>query len=175
VLTRFDTAPPDPDAIDVKKIVLFTFTHVAALAAGFALGIYLLPILTAPESPSSAQLDTVADMARFTGEFRRNLAGSDALHWGEGQVFVSDQAVSLKGRISPGPDYRLYLAPEFVDTETEFLALKSHALEVGSVNTFENFIVPLPASVDVSRFNSVVVWCESFSEFITAAEYRPVR
>ena len=76
------------------------------------------------------------------------------------------------GRIAPGPDYRLYLAPRFVETESDFLALKNRALEVGTVKTFENFIVPLPDSVDVSAFNTVVIWCESFSQFITAAEYR---
>ena len=43
--------------------------------------------------------------------------------------------------------------------------------EVGPVKTFENFVVALPAGVDVTRYNSVVVWCESFGEFITAARY----
>jgi hypothetical protein len=26
--------------------------------------------------------------------------------------------------------------------------------------------------IDVSRYNTVIVWCESFGQFITAAKYR---
>jgi hypothetical protein len=40
------------------------------------------------------------------------------------------------------------------------------------VKTFENFIVPVPESVDPSAFNAVVIWCERFGQFITAARYR---
>jgi len=40
------------------------------------------------------------------------------------------------------------------------------------VRTFENFIVPVPASIDVARYDTVIVWCESFRQFITAAGYR---
>lgn len=43
---------------------------------------------------------------------------------------------------------------------------------MGDVKTFENFIVEVPASVDVAKYNTVVVWCEAFSQFITAAKYR---
>jgi hypothetical protein len=45
-------------------------------------------------------------------------------------------------------------------------------VRVGDVRTFENFVVPVPAAVDVAQFDSVIVWCESFSQFITAARYR---
>jgi hypothetical protein len=45
-------------------------------------------------------------------------------------------------------------------------------VRVGDVRTFENFVVPVPESVDVSSYNSAIVWCESFGQFITAAKYR---
>jgi hypothetical protein len=32
--------------------------------------------------------------------------------------------------------------------------------------------VPLPDGVDLADYDTVVVWCESFGEFITAASYR---
>ncbi|MGB5743671.1 MAG: DM13 domain-containing protein, partial [Sedimenticolaceae bacterium] len=100
------------------------------------------------------------------------LADSDALHWGEGIVSIGQGMVSLQGRIAPGPDYKLYLSPEFVQTEADFIRLKQNMVQVGDVKTFENFVVALPASIDPSAYNSVIVWCESFGEFITAAEYR---
>ena len=75
------------------------------------------------------------------------------------------------GRIAPGPDYRLYLAPEFVETEAEFERLKSQSVQIGDVKVFENFVVSVPENVDPAEFTAVVVWCEAFGEFITAARY----
>ena len=135
-------------------------------------GIYLLPILTAPPAPEDAEVQAVIEQAQFRGEFRRDLRGSDALHWGEGEVAIGPDAVSLRGEIAPGPDYKLYLSPQFVETEAEFLGLKGQMVRVGDVRTFDNFVVDLPPSIDVAAFNTVVIWCEAFGEFITAARYR---
>jgi len=80
--------------------------------------------------------------------------------------------VVLTGRLAPGPDYKLYLSPEFVETKEDFSRIKGRSVRVGDVKTFENFIVATPQSLDVSRYNTAVVWCETFSMFITAAKYR---
>ena len=147
-------------------------THLAAGFVGFALGIYLLPILIAPEGPGEQEVRSVADNSRFTAEFRRDLADSDALHWGEGTLYVGQESIALEGRLAPGPDYRLYLSPAFVETEAAFEALKAQMVEVGTIRTFENFMVTVPDSVDPAAFKAAIVWCESFGQFITAAEYR---
>jgi hypothetical protein len=76
------------------------------------------------------------------------------------------------GKLAPGPDYKLYLSPEFVETEEDFNGLKSEMVRVGDVKTFENFLVPVPESIDPAAYNTVVVWCESFGQFITAAKYQ---
>ena len=156
----------------MTRLLLLAATHVAALAIGFALGIYALPILTAPEAPSASAVTAAAGGAEFKGEFRRGLKDSDLLHWGEGTVSVSTSAVALMGRIAPGPDYKLYLSPEFVETEADFLRLKPKMARIGDVKTFENFIVPVPAGIDPKAYTTVIVWCESFGQFITAARYR---
>src|SRR5688572_5203280 len=101
----------------MKKLLVLTATHGLALVVGFAAGIYVLPILIAPEGPSAVDVESVAGAAEYTAEFRRDLKGSDPLHWGEGKVTVGRKAVALRGRIAPGPDYKLYLVPEFVDTK----------------------------------------------------------
>jgi hypothetical protein len=44
-------------------------------------------------------------------------------------------------------------------------------VRVGDVRTFDNFVVPVPESVDVAQYAAVIVWCETFSQFITAARY----
>ncbi len=154
------------------KLLLLAGTHLAVLALGFALGVYTLPLLIAPASPSAAELAQSQAQARYQGVFRRDLQDSDALHWGEGTVSVGDAHISLAGRLAPGPDYKLYLSPAFVETEAEFLRLKPQMLRVGDVKTFKGFLVPVPPGVDVSRFNTVVVWCEAFGQFISAARYQ---
>jgi hypothetical protein len=147
-------------------------THLLFLAFGFAAGVYMLPILTAPKGPERAELQATAAGALFTARFERNLKGSDFLHWGEGEVRIARDRIAHEGRLAPGPDYKLYLTSEFVDTKEGFLRIKSAARQVGDVRTFNGFIVPVPAGVDVEKYTTVVVWCEAFSAFITAARYR---
>jgi hypothetical protein len=76
------------------------------------------------------------------------------------------------GRLAPGPDYKLYLVPDFVQDEAQFLALKHTALRVGDIKTFDGFLVPLPPGVDLAASTTVLVWCEAFGQFISAAKYR---
>jgi hypothetical protein len=161
-----------PTMRTLKKAALLVASHAAVAAGGFAAGIYALPLLTAPPAPTAAEVGRVAAEAEFSGRFRRDLKDSDALHWGEGSVSVGRAVVAFEGRLSPGPDYRLYLSPQFVETEADFLQLKPRMLLVGDVRTFENFIVPMPPGVDPSAYDTVIVWCEAFGQFITAARYR---
>jgi hypothetical protein len=156
----------------MKKILLLVMTHGLALLVGAGLGVYFLPIIAAPDAPTAAEVQAAQGGATFRGAFRRDLKGSDALHWGEGTVTVGPQAVALQGRIAPGPAYRLYLVPQFVQTQEEFLRWKDRSIAVGDIKTFENFIVPLPPATRVQDYRAVVVWCEAFSQFITAAQYR---
>ncbi len=156
----------------MRRWLLLALTHGVALALGFASGVYLLPILVAPPAPPQAQLHEHAASALYRAEFRRDLEGSDLLHWGEGTVSVGRDAISLAGRLAPGPDYKLYLVSGFVATKDAFLRVKPQAVRVGDVRTFQNFIVPVPAAIDVARYDTVVVWCETFSMFISAAKYR---
>jgi hypothetical protein len=154
------------------KTFLLVVSHTLTLAVGFGLGVYFLPILIAPPSPTALEVAAQAGTGNFKGVFRRDLKDSDALHWGEGTVAVSAKSIGLTGEIAPGPDYKLYLSPEFVETEADFKRLKPSMARVGDVKTFKNFLVPVPASIDPARYNTVIVWCERFEQFITAAKYK---
>ncbi len=156
----------------MRRIITFFVTHGIAVAIGFALGIYLLPILTAPSSPDAAMLEEKAQSAQFTTELTRDLLGSDFLHWGEGTISLSDSEIVHEGKLAPGPDYMIYLTNTFVEDEAEFEAIKDQAQLIGPVKTFGGFLLSVPDAVDITQFNTVVVWCESFSEFITAGKYR---
>lgn len=155
-----------------RTVALLIATHGLAAAMGFGVGIYMLPILVAPSAPGDEEINTVASQALYTAQFRRDLTDSDALHWGEGTVSIGPRSVTLMGKLAPGPDYMLYLSPEFVETEADFNRLRSTMVRVGDVKTFNNFVVEVPPGIDPSNFTSVIVWCEAFGQFITSASYR---
>jgi hypothetical protein len=155
-----------------RGVALLLATHCMVGVVGFGAGIYALPVLIAPPAPSEAEIEAVSSQAEYTAQFRRDLKGSDALHWGEGTVSVGSESVTLMGRLAPGPDYKLYLSPEFVETEEDFNRVKAAMVRIGDVKTFANFVVGVPSGVDPSNYTSVIVWCESFGQFITSARYR---
>ena len=108
-----------------RHIILFgTAKFAAGLVIGFALGVYFLPILTEEKGLDTVALAQLEASAERSGTFTRYLPGSDAFHWGEGTVRASDTRMWLKGKISPGPDYRLYLTPELATGEASFLKTK---------------------------------------------------
>ncbi len=156
----------------MRRLILLLVSHTAVLAIGFALGIYLLPIITAPPAPDAAILEESAQNAQFSAEFTRDLNGSDFLHWGEGKVSLSPEQIVHEGKLAPGPDYKLYLVSEFVEDEDGFLPLKDTSPRIGDIKTFEGFLVDVPENIDITQYNTVLVWCETFGEFITAAKYR---
>ena len=156
----------------MSKIIALVVSHAMLLILGFVIGIYTLPILIAPESPSSEEVREIASTATYHSRFKIDLEDSDSFHWGEGGVSVGERQISFIGELAPGPDYKLYLSPEFVETEADFKRLKSSMVQVADVKTFDNFIVNLSPQVNIDDYNSVIIWCEHFSEFITAAQYR---
>ena len=155
-----------------QKTLLLVASHMIAAGAGFAGGIYALPILIAPAAPTAQEIRAATTQVQYSGTFKRDLKDSDALHWGEGVVFIASHAVSLAGKLAPGPDYKLYLSPEFVETEADFNRLKASMARVGDVKTFENFVVEIPPGIVPGNYSAVIVWCEIFGQFITAAKYK---
>ena len=101
-----------------------------------------------------------------------DLRGSDILHWGKDSLGISQTHITNKGVLAPGPDYRLYLVPKFVQEEAEFIVAKSTSVEIARVRHFRGFSAAIPTGVDASQFNTVVVWCETFGEVITAAKFK---
>lgn len=154
-----------------RHIILFgAAKFLAGLVIGFGLGVYFLPILTAEKGLDQAQIASLAQSVERSGEFVRDLEDSDALHWGEGKINVSDSKIWLEGKIAAGPDYRLYMIPKFVETEADFLAIKDQSVQIAPIKAFENFAVDVPMGVDVSQYPALLIWCEAFGQFITAAE-----
>lgn len=111
------------------KALLIFIIALAIFAAGFMAGIYSLPILTEQPAPEIKTLEQHQTRALFSAEFKPDLKGSDRLHYGDGMVYLTNDAISMQGTLSPGPDYQLYLSRNFIDNETDFLAQKGSVLQ----------------------------------------------
>ncbi len=153
--------------------LLLILSHCATALLGFALGIYLLPILLEPAAPDLLAVEATLSNPLFTTEFERQREDSDALHWGEGQLRLYSDTIVFEGELAPGPDYRLYLTPKFVETEADFLALKDQSVEMGAVRNFDGFVLNNAFAVNDPRYTAAVVWCETFGQFISSGQYRP--
>jgi hypothetical protein len=155
------------------KMKGFIFGIIIGALVGLVGGIYLLPILTAEEGLSateiSEQLIAIGTEKR-EGIFSKDRQGSDAFHWGEGIITVGADQVVFEGTMAPGPDYRLYLTPQFVETEEDFLAIKDASVAVGMVKSYQSFALPVGDSINPNDYDSVIIWCEAFNQFITSAK-----
>ncbi len=74
--------------------------------------------------------------------------------------------------MTPGPYYKLFLTPKYVDTKAGFEAIKAQTVRVGGIKAFENFSLPVPPSVNANDYPAVLVWCEKFSVFISSAQLK---
>ena len=145
---------------------------IVALPVGFGLDTYYLPILAASEGASDAVVAAAKSDAMISATFRKDLKGSDGFHWGEGTLHLTREGgqyyFKLEGSVPPGSDYKLYLTPQYVEDEASFLAIKAQSVRVADITGFDNFRVDVPMSIDPTQYPAIIVWCERFSEFITA-------
>jgi hypothetical protein len=155
-----------------RRLITLVSSHLLIACTAFFLGIYSLPIIMAPTDPSSGALAIALKDTRYVATIADDLSGSDWLHWGQGRFSVGNQYIVFQGKLAPGPAYRLYLSPKFVETEKEFTQFKASMIEVGTINSFGNYIIPVSKNIKIGNFNTLIIWCESFNQFITAAQFK---
>ena len=155
-----------------SKLIFSITSYVFVSFIGFVVGIYFLPFITSEEKPSKTSIDAILKNVVYEAVFVKNLKGSTFFHWGEGQLSISKKKILFEGKLSPGPDYKLYLTQRFVSDKNGFLKEKKFAVKVDNINSFNGFIITLPEGLNIEKYNSVVIWCEVFSTFITSAKYK---
>ncbi|WP_265309633.1 hypothetical protein [Stenotrophomonas sp. SRS1] len=85
----------------MRRLILLLTTHLLTLGVGFGLGVYFLPILTAPDDPPVQKVQAAMEQARYHATLHRDQKGSDALHWADGTLSISSTAVAFTGKIAP--------------------------------------------------------------------------
>lgn len=62
--------------MNMRRTLLLAASHAAVGAAGFAAGIYALPIIIAPAAPSEEEITAATTQVLFSGQSRRDLKDS---------------------------------------------------------------------------------------------------
>jgi len=101
---------------------------------------------------------------------------SDPIHYGMGRGTVYRDLVHLESdfEVGPGPKFHVYLVPEKnVTPDTD--AARTMYVDLGRLKAFkgsQNY--PIPEGMDLSNYESVVIWCEQFGVLISPAPLDPV-
>jgi hypothetical protein len=154
-----------------KTLASFMIGGVLGILAGFALGIFFYPYIFLADIVASEQIDARAAGAVVAGGTFIHANPSDPIHYGKGKVSVYRDVLHLGAdfEVGPGPKFHVYLVPDrIVTTRTE--VHRTMFVDLGRLKAFkgsQNY--PIPAGVDLSRYGSVVIWCEQFGVLISPA------
>jgi hypothetical protein len=153
-----------------RGLSIFLFGAFIGAGFGVALGFFLFPFVFAP--PPATETITEADRSALaaTGTFI-HANPSDPIHYGRGNVKVFENLVFLESdfEVGPGPKFHVYLVPEKNVTPSTEVA-RTMYIDLGRLKAFkgsQNY--PIPAGVDLSRYGSIVIWCEQFGVLISPA------
>ncbi len=152
-------------------LLAFLFGAVFGTAFGVAVGFFLFPFIFPP--PESAEQLAASERGRLvaTGEFI-HANPSDPIHYGKGKVSVYEGVVFLHEdfEVGPGPAFHVYLVPTATVRDAGQVTGKMF-VDLGGLRAFkgsQNY--KIPGGVDLSKFPSVVIWCEQFSVLISPAD-----
>ena len=141
---------------------------------GIALGFFLFPFVF-PPPPAAEQLTQTDQQSRVVAQGTFIHANkNDPVHWGKGSVAVRQDSVYLGAdfEVGPGPKYHVYLVPKGMIRTSGDLSGEQF-VDLGRLRSFQGSQrYAIPAGTDLSRFQSVIIWCEQFSVLISPADLR---
>jgi hypothetical protein len=153
-------------------VAYFLAGGVLGAAFGVALGFFLFPFVF-PPPPAADQLTEADRRAPVVAEGTFIHANkSDPIHWGKGSVTVRRDSVYLGPdfEVGPGPKFHVYLVPK-ASIRTSGDLRDQMFVDLGRLRAFKGSQrYTLPAGLDLSRFQSVIIWCEQFSVLISPAD-----
>lgn len=139
---------------------------------GVALGFFLFPFVF-PPAPAAEQLTELDQRSRIIthGTFI-HANKSDPVHWGKGTVTVRGDSVFLGEdfEVGPGPKFHVYLVPKARIRSSADLS-NQRFVDLGRLRSFRGSQrYPIPASVNLTEIQSIVIWCERFAVLISPAD-----
>jgi electron transfer DM13 len=154
-----------------KYLIIFAIGGVLGVAGGFALGVFVYPYLFLADIVATDQVDNPAARKLVASGTFIHANPSDPIHYGRGKVSVFQDLLHLENdfEVGPGPKFHVYLVPEQNVVPSTNVA-RSMYVDLGRLKAFkgsQNY--PIPAGIDLARYQSVVIWCEQFGVLISPA------
>lgn len=154
-----------------RFLTIFLAGGVLGAAFGVAVGFFAFPYVFPPPAANEALSEAERTAVVATGTFI-HADPSDPIHYGSGSVTVYEKTVFLEPdfAVGPGPAYHVYLVPT-AQVRDEDAVKQTMFVDLGGLRAFQGSQkYPIPAGVDLSRFQSVVIWCREFSVLISPAD-----
>lgn len=155
-------------------IAAFLIGGLLGVPVGIGVGFYIFPFVFPPAEATETLAAEEVAATIATGTFI-HANPSDPVHYGRGRVRVTEQSVFLESdfEVGPGPAYRVYLVTaDGVRTASD--VTESEHISLGTLRAFKGGQrYAIPAGTDLSRYKSVVIWCEQFSVLISPADLVP--
>jgi hypothetical protein len=152
--------------------IAFVVGALLGIGAGFALGIFVYPYIFLADIVATEKLDERSAGAQVAQGSFIHANPSDPLHHGKGRVNVYRNVVRLENNfeVGPGPKFHVYLVPE-ANVTTSTPVAQTMFVDLGRLKAFkgsQNYAVP--AGVNLTDYQSVVIWCEQFGVLISPAQ-----
>jgi hypothetical protein len=154
-----------------NSIAVFVAGAILGSAAGLALGFFLFPFVFPP--PEATDTLTVAERSPVIakGTFI-HATPSDPIHYGKGGVTVYERTVFLEPdfEVGPGPAFHVYLVPK-AGIRASSDVPNTMFVDLGRLRSFKGSQkYAVPGGLDLSKYQTVVIWCERFSVLISPAD-----
>lgn len=159
-----------------KAILVFVIGVLLGGAGGFALGIFVYPFIFLSDIVGTERVENPSARKVVAKGMFIHANPADPIHYGKGRATVYEGLVHLESdfEVGPGPKFHVYLVPEKNVMSSTNVA-KTMYVDLGRLKAFkgsQNF--PVPRGVDLSKYGSVVIWCEHFGVLISPAELIPM-
>ena len=154
-----------------KTIIIFVVGMVLGIAGGFALGIFVYPYIFLADIVAADRVENKSSRKVVAQGAFVHANPRDPVHYGKGKVTVYQDLVHLGNdfEVGPGPKFHVYLVPEKNVVPSTNVA-RTMFVDLGRLRAFkgsQNY--PVPAGVDLAKYDSVVIWCEQFGVLISPA------
>jgi len=141
--------------------------------AGFAAGVSCIPFRFSPPAVDQTVSD-VGDRVPVARGVFIHADPSDPMHYGSGSVTLYENSVQLEQdfEVGPGPKYHLYLVPD-ADVTTDTRVEETMFVDLGPLSSFAGRQrYSIPEGIDLTDYETVVIWCEHFNLLISPARLR---
>lgn len=155
----------------LRSLVIFLVGAVLGTAFGVAVGFFAFPYVFPPPPAAESLAASQSETPVATGTFI-HANPSDPVHYGSGGVKVFDNLVFLDMDfdVGPGPKFHVYLVPKEKVRQSSDVKGTMY-IDLGRLRSFQgsqNYSIP--QGVDLTKYPSVVIWCEQFGVLISPAD-----